>query len=240
MLDPFMGVSGSTLRGERLWAKPPSASKSRSAYCRYAALACGSEFSSRGRGTDRPGKGAWPLHIPFNRAVSYQIPPVSRRRSARADGVTVPDARNSAPPHRLTADDEVKREWVSFDGERQMNDQQTKQGPAMKFKGGSIEAAIFENQKDGKTWHNVSIIRRTEIVTVVTRSTSTHAYADLVQVARIAEQAECWIAARLQELGTLAPVARPGQRCNLRKATMTSKTSLFSPTRAAVRGRRAD
>ena len=41
-----------------------------------------------------------------------------------------------------------------------MNDQQTKQGPATKFKRGSIEAAVFENHRDGKTWHNVSITRR--------------------------------------------------------------------------------
>jgi hypothetical protein len=86
-----------------------------------------------------------------------------------------------------------------------MNDQQTKQGPAMKFKRGSIEAAIFENQKDGKVWHNVAIIRRYRNRGGEYRSTSTYAYADLVQVARIAEQAEGWIAARLQELGTGAP-----------------------------------
>ena len=86
-----------------------------------------------------------------------------------------------------------------------MNDQQTKQGPAMKFKRGSIEAAVFENQKDGKVWHNVSISRRYRNSGGEYRSTSTYAYADLVQVARIAEQAEAWIAARLQELGTGAP-----------------------------------
>lgn len=85
-----------------------------------------------------------------------------------------------------------------------MNDQQTKNGPAMKFKRGSIEAAVFENQKDGNTWHNVSITRRYRNSSGEYRSTSTYAYADLVQVARIAEQAEEWITARLQELGTSA------------------------------------
>jgi hypothetical protein len=85
-----------------------------------------------------------------------------------------------------------------------MTDQE-KHGPAMKFKRGSIEAAVFENHRDGKTWHNVSISRRYKNSSGEFRSASTYAYADLVQVARIAEQAEQWIAARLEELGTSAP-----------------------------------
>lgn len=85
-----------------------------------------------------------------------------------------------------------------------MNDQQPKQGPATKFKRGSIEAAVFENHKDGKTWHNVSISRRYKNSGGEYRSVNTYSYADLVQVARIAEQAETWIAARLEELGTSA------------------------------------
>lgn len=81
-----------------------------------------------------------------------------------------------------------------------------KHGPATKFKRGSIEAAVFENTKDGKTWwHNVSISRRYKSSSGEYRTASTYAYADLVQVARIAEQAEAWIAARLEELGTKAP-----------------------------------
>ena len=76
----------------------------------------------------------------------------------------------------------------------------------MKFKRGSIEAAVFENTKDGKTtWHNVSISRRYKSSSGDYRTANTYAYADLVQVARIAEQAEAWIAARLEELGTKAP-----------------------------------
>jgi hypothetical protein len=85
-----------------------------------------------------------------------------------------------------------------------MTDQQ-KQGPATKFKRGSIEAAVFENSKNGKTWHNVSISRRYKNSSGEYRTASTYAFADLVQVARIAEQAEAWIAARLEELGTKAP-----------------------------------
>jgi hypothetical protein len=85
-----------------------------------------------------------------------------------------------------------------------MTDQQ-KQGPATKFKRGSIEAAVFENSKDGKTWHNVSISRRYKNSSGEYRTATTYAYADLVQVAKIAEQAEAWIAARLEELGTKAP-----------------------------------
>ncbi len=85
-----------------------------------------------------------------------------------------------------------------------MTDEQ-KHAPAKKFTRGSIEAAVFENQKDGKTWHNVSIARRYKNSSGEYRTASTYAYADLVQVARIAEQAEAWIAARLEELGTKAP-----------------------------------
>ena len=85
-----------------------------------------------------------------------------------------------------------------------MTDQE-KHGPAMKFKRGSIEAAVFENHRDGKTWHNVSISRRYKNSSGEFRSASTYAYADLVQVAKIAEQSEAWIAARLEELGTSAP-----------------------------------
>ena len=88
-----------------------------------------------------------------------------------------------------------------------MTDQekQEKHGPAMKFKRGSIEAAVFENTKDGKTWHNVSISRRYKNASGEYRTASTYAYADLVQVSKIAEQAEAWISARLEELGTHAP-----------------------------------
>ena len=85
-----------------------------------------------------------------------------------------------------------------------MTDQE-KHGPATKFKRGSIEAAVFENSKDGKTWHNVAISRRYKSSSGEYRAASTYAYPDLVQVARIAEQAEAWIAARLEELGTKAP-----------------------------------
>ena len=86
-----------------------------------------------------------------------------------------------------------------------MNDQPTKQGPAMKFKRGSIEAAVFENHRDGKTWHNVSISRRYKNSSGEYRTANTYSYPDLVQVARAAEQAEAWIAARLEEFGTSAP-----------------------------------
>lgn len=82
---------------------------------------------------------------------------------------------------------------------------QGKHGPATKFRRGSIEAAVFENSKDGKTWHNVSISRRYKNSSGEYRTASTYAYTDLIQVARIAEQAEAWIAARLEELGTKAP-----------------------------------
>ncbi len=85
-----------------------------------------------------------------------------------------------------------------------MTDQE-KHGPATKFKRGSIEAAVFENSKDGKTWHNVSISRRYKSSSGEYRTANTYAYADLVQVARAAEQAEAWIAARLEELGSNAP-----------------------------------
>jgi hypothetical protein len=92
-----------------------------------------------------------------------------------------------------------------------MNDQPKKQAPATKFKRGSIEAAIFENHKDGKTWHNVSINRRYKSSSGEFRSVSTYAFADLVQVARIAEQAEQWITARMEELGTEKPAASPDE-----------------------------
>jgi len=58
-----------------------------------------------------------------------------------------------------------------------MTDQQ-KQGPATKFKRGSIEAAVFENHKDGKTWHNVSITRRYKNSSGDYRTASTYAYAE--------------------------------------------------------------
>ncbi len=91
-----------------------------------------------------------------------------------------------------------------FEGETTMTDQE-KHGPATKFKRGSIEAAVFENHKDGKTWFNVSICRRYKNSSGEFRTASTYAYPDLIQVARISEQAEAWIAARLEELGTKAP-----------------------------------
>src|SRR5262245_18254277 len=93
-----------------------------------------------------------------------------------------------------------------FDGETPMNDQK-KNGPAMRFKRGSIEASIFENQRDGKTWHNVSISRCDKTSGGEYRTASTYAYADLVQVTRIAEVAEQWIAARLEALATEPPAS---------------------------------
>src|SRR3954467_15187821 len=84
-----------------------------------------------------------------------------------------------------------------------------KHGPATKFKRGSIEAAVFENTKDGKTWwHNVSISRRYKSSSGEYRTASTYAYADLVQVSKIAEEAERWIAARLEELGWAKPTGK--------------------------------
>ena len=115
-----------------------------------------------------------------------------------------------------------------------MNDQQTKQGPAMKFKGGSIEAAIFENQKDGKTWHNVSIIRRYRNRDGAYRSTSTYAYADLVQVARIAEQAESGLppGSRRSARSLCRP---PRTTMQPQEATMTSNNLvIFTYTRGRL------
>jgi len=83
-----------------------------------------------------------------------------------------------------------------------MTDKEAKRGPAAKFKRGSIEAAIFENHKDSKTWHNVSIYRRYKNSSGEYRETSTYSLADLVQVVKVTEQAEAWITERLNELGT--------------------------------------
>lgn len=79
-----------------------------------------------------------------------------------------------------------------------MNDQQTKREPVWKLKRGSVEAAVWENSKDGRTWHNVAIYRRYKTDGGQYREAHTYALADLVQVAKLAEQAEEWLTRRLE------------------------------------------
>ena len=79
-----------------------------------------------------------------------------------------------------------------------MNDQQSKREPVWKQKRGSVEAAVWENTKDGRTWHNVAIYRRYKTDGGQYREAHTYALADLVQVARLAEQAEEWLTRRVE------------------------------------------
>ena len=73
--------------------------------------------------------------------------------------------------------------------------------PLVKWTRGSVQAGVFENRgKDGRVWHNVSIIRRYKAADGSYRDASTYAVADLVQVVKLAEQAEAWIAERMTQL----------------------------------------
>lgn len=88
-----------------------------------------------------------------------------------------------------------------------MNDQQ-KREPIHRVNRGSIEAAVWENQHKGKTWHNVAICRRYKTDGGEYREANTYALADLVQVAKVAELAEQWITARLEELARTEAAGR--------------------------------
>lgn len=92
-----------------------------------------------------------------------------------------------------------------------MNDQQTKKEPVYKLKRGSVEAAVWENHKDGRTWHNVAIYRRYKTDGGQYREAHTYAHADLVQVAKIAEQAEAWLNQRLEQLSASGKETTTGE-----------------------------
>ena len=77
---------------------------------------------------------------------------------------------------------------------------QPKKEPVHRVTRGSIEAAVWENSSNGRTWHNVQIYRRYKTDGGEFREANTYALADLVQVAKVAELAEQWITVRLEEL----------------------------------------
>ncbi len=79
--------------------------------------------------------------------------------------------------------------------------------PAQKFRRGSVEAAIWENQTGERIWHNVTICRRYKTERGEFREAPTYALSDLVQVGRVAELAENWISQRLGEFATETPQA---------------------------------
>jgi hypothetical protein len=75
--------------------------------------------------------------------------------------------------------------------------------PVQKFRRGSVEAAIWENQTGDRVWHNVTICRRYKTDRGEYREAPTYALSDLVQVGRVAELAESWISQRLDEFATV-------------------------------------
>lgn len=75
--------------------------------------------------------------------------------------------------------------------------------PVQKFRRGSVEAAIWENQSGDRVWHNVTICRRYKTDRGEYREAPTYALSDLVQVGRVAELAESWISQRLDEFATV-------------------------------------
>jgi hypothetical protein len=81
-----------------------------------------------------------------------------------------------------------------------MTDQPKKNEPVHRVSRGSIEAAVWENASNGRTWHNVQIYRRYKTDGGEFREANTYALADLVQVSKVAELAEQWITSRLEEL----------------------------------------
>lgn len=81
--------------------------------------------------------------------------------------------------------------------------EQRKREPVQKFRRGSVEAAIWENQTGDHTWHNVTICRRYKTERGEFREAPTYALSDLVQVGRVAAMAEDWISQRLDEAATI-------------------------------------
>ncbi len=90
--------------------------------------------------------------------------------------------------------------------------EKTNNKPAFDRRLGHIRVAVWENQSNGTTWHNIAITRRWKEGDAWRESPTFSGIGDLAQVAAAVRLAQEWVSTRLNELAQAGQAAESDQQ----------------------------